>query len=212
MYVMAFLYSVLQGSNVWRYIFSKNVTYRGAFLKRTKLYINKNSSIVIGEKCQMNNCTISIAAGGDIFIAGNQTCINNTKFVVRERGLITVKDDFSMQGGIIQSVDGMPVKIGAHCMFSGDIDINSGDLHPIYDINTKEIINQSKKIIISNNVWLGAHVRIMKGANIASHTVIGNSSLVNKKLEEPYSIYAGIPARKIKDGIDWARSKIASNK
>lgn len=151
--------------------------------------------------------------GGQITLSGEQTCINNTKLIIREHnGKITIGDDFSMQGGIIQSVDGTSIQIGQHCMFSGDIDINSGDLHPIYDINTKEIINQSKNIIISNNVWLGAHVRIMKGANIASHTVIGNSSLVNKKLEEPYSIYAGIPARKIKDGIDWARSKKASNK
>lgn len=212
MYVMAFLYSVLQGSNVWRYIFSKNVTYRGAFLKRTKLYINKNSSIVIGEKCQMNNCTISIAAGGDIFIAGNQTCINNTRFVVRECGLITVKDDFSMQGGIIQSVDGMPVKIGAHCMFSGDIDILSGDLHPIIDVQNKKVINQSREVIISDNVWLGAHVKVLKGSIIASHSVVGCCSLVTGSLSHPNSIYAGVPAKKIKDGVDWARSKKASNK
>ena len=205
--IIAFIYSFIHGSNVWKYLFNKNVTVKGAFLKRTKLYINKNSSIVIGEKCQMNNCTISIAAGGDIFIAGNQTCINNTRFVVREHGRIAIKEDFSMQGGIIQSVDGMPVEIGAHCMFSGDIAILSGDLHPIFSIENRQIINPSQKVIISDNVWLGAHVKVMKGSFVASHSVVGCSSLVTGRLSYPNSIYAGVPAKHVRGECNWSRSR-----
>lgn len=110
-----------------------------------------------------------------------------------------------MQGGIIQSVDGMPVKIGAHCMFSGDIDILSGDLHPIIDVQNKKVINQSREVVISDNVWLGAHVKVLKGSIIASHSVVGCCSLVTGSLDSSNSIYAGIPAKWIKSGIDWSR-------
>lgn len=110
-----------------------------------------------------------------------------------------------MQGGIIQSVDGMPVEIGAHCMFSGDIDILSGDLHPIFSIQDRKIINQSQKVIISDNVWLGAHVKMLKGAFVAPHSVVGCSSLVTGSLSCPNSIYAGVPAKRVKSGIDWER-------
>ena len=205
MYFVAFLYSVLHGSNVWRYVFRKNVRFKGAFLCHTKLNVSKTGSVMIGEKCQMYHCTLSIADGGGIFISGNQTCINNTRFVVREHGRIAIKEDFSMQGGIIQSVDGMPVEIGAHCMFSGDIDILSGDLHPIFSIQDRKIINQSQKIIISDNVWLGAHVKMLKGAFVAPHSVVGCSSLVTGSLNCPNSIYAGVPAKRVKSGIDWER-------
>lgn len=206
MNIIAFFYSLVHGSNVWRYVFNKNVTYRGAFLKRTKVYVDKNSKVYIGEKCQMNGCLIN-AQGGEVRISGSQTCINNTKLIIREpKGKIIIGEDFSMQGGIIQCVDGTSIQIGKHCMFSGDIDITSGDLHPIYNVQTKEIINHSKDITISDRVWIGAHVRVMKGVCITSNVIVGNSSLVNRALEQSYCVYAGIPAKKIKEGVDWARS------
>lgn len=69
MYFVAFLYSVLHGSNVWRYVFRKNVRFKGAFLCHTKLNVSKTGSVMIGEKCQMYHCTLSIADGGGAFLS-----------------------------------------------------------------------------------------------------------------------------------------------
>lgn len=206
LYCVSFIYSILHGSNVWRYVFNKNVQIKGAFLKHTKIHASKDSKVFIGPKCQMNNCFLR-CWGGEIIISGSQTCINNTRLYTRGRGcLISVDSDFSMQGGTIQSVEAKPVRIGSHCMFSGDIEILSGDFHPIFKAGSIEVINKGEEVVVEDNVWLGAHVRLLKGTYIPSHVIVGNSSLVSKKLTEMNSIYAGIPAKLLKTGVDWARS------
>lgn len=53
-------------------------------------------------------------------------------------------------------------------------------------------------VTIKDNVWIGAAVRIMAGVTINERCIVAAGSVVTKDCE-PNSIYAGIPARKIKD-------------
>lgn len=61
--IFAFTYSILSGSNVWRYVFRKDVKFKGAFLKHTHLYVRKGGKIYLGPKCQMKNCRIDVWGG-----------------------------------------------------------------------------------------------------------------------------------------------------
>lgn len=56
----------------------------------------------------------------------------------------------------------------------------------------------AEKIIIKDNVWIGGNVVITKGVTIEEGTIVAAGAVVTKTTE-PYSIYAGIPAKKIKD-------------
>lgn len=51
---------------------------------------------------------------------------------------------------------------------------------------------------IGDDVWIGYGAIIISGVNIADGTIIAAGSIVTKDTE-PYSIYAGNPAKKIKD-------------
>ena len=51
-------------------------------------------------------------------------------------------------------------------------------------------------IIIGDDVWLGANVVVLDGANIGQGCVIAAGSVVRGTLE-PYSIYAGTPAKRV---------------
>lgn len=53
------------------------------------------------------------------------------------------------------------------------------------------------QIEIGNDVWIGASVLILQGVKIGDGACIGAGSLVTKDVE-PYAIYAGVPAKKIK--------------
>ncbi len=110
-----------------------------------------------------------------------------------------------MESGHIASTEGKSIIIGKDCMFSNDIEIRNGDSHAI--LNTmQERINTASSVVIGNHVWLGAHVRIMKGGKIPDNCVIGNSSLVSNEHDKSHAIYAGIPARLIKENIIWDRA------
>lgn len=54
---------------------------------------------------------------------------------------------------------------------------------------------------IGDDVWVGYGATIMSGVNIGSGCVIAAGSVVTKDLE-PYYIYAGVPAKKIKKRFD----------
>ncbi len=57
--------------------------------------------------------------------------------------------------------------------------------------------------IIENDVWIGYGSTILSGVTIKEGSIIAACSLVTKDVE-PYSIYAGVPAKKVRDRFDTA--------
>lgn len=56
-------------------------------------------------------------------------------------------------------------------------------------------------VIIGNDCWIGAGVRIMEGVTIADGTIVAAGAIVVKDTE-PYSIVAGVPAKVVKYRFD----------
>lgn len=54
-----------------------------------------------------------------------------------------------------------------------------------------------KGIVIEDDVWIGAGVKILDGVTIAKGCVIGANAVVTRSTEA-YGIYVGVPAQKIK--------------
>lgn len=58
-----------------------------------------------------------------------------------------------------------------------------------------------KPVVIGNDVWVGYGSIIMSGIKIGDGAIIAAGSLVVKDVE-PYTVYGGVPAKKIKDRFD----------
>lgn len=56
-------------------------------------------------------------------------------------------------------------------------------------------------VTIGNDVWIGHNASIMPGVTIGNGAVIGTGAVVTKDVE-PYSIVAGVPAKKINMRFD----------
>ena len=63
----------------------------------------------------------------------------------------------------------------------------------------RAVINvRMEGVKIKDDVWIGAGVIILSGVTIGECSVIGAGAVVTKDVE-PYTVVAGVPARKIKD-------------
>lgn len=82
------------------------------------------------------------------------------------------------------------------------------DGHTIIDENNIPI-NYPNTITIADHVWCGFDVRILDGVEIQSNSIIGMSSLVNKKYTESNIIIAGISAKIIRKKCNWDRKNVA---
>ena len=99
-------------------------------------------------------------------------------------------------------------EIGAFCSISWDITINAIDhpydrltMHafpyiPKYGFTEKRELFY-KKVIIKNDVWIGANVVVMPGITIGNGAVVGAGAVVTKDVVD-YEIVAGVPAKRIK--------------
>ena len=95
------------------------------------------------------------------------------------------------------------VSIGAYTMLANDVHIIGGDHR--FDIPGTPMIYSGraklKATTIGRDCWIGARSTIMCGVNIGDGSIIAAGSIVTKDIE-PYSIYAGVPARKIRNRFD----------
>ena len=97
------------------------------------------------------------------------------------------------------------IHVGNKVMFGPNVTLISGDHRTdlvgkyMKDITIEEKLPvNDQDIIIEDDVWVGANSLILKGVKISTGCVIAAGSVVTKSTE-PYCIYAGVPARKIKD-------------
>lgn len=144
-------------------------SFRGKFIFKK----SKKSSVTFGKK---------IASKGPLYIE------------VLENGKLTIGDYvFFNHNCSITCRD--EIIIGDHCLFGYNIVIIDHDHDMNSDVRGKYI---KDKIIIDSDVWVCSNVVITSGVKIGKHSIIASGAVVTKDVE-PYSIYGGCPARKIKN-------------
>lgn len=94
--------------------------------------------------------------------------------------------------------DKKTIEIGSNCLIGPNFFVCDSDFHGLEldDRASGEYICSSVKIC--DNVFIGEGVKIFKGVTVGEGSVIGSGSIVVKDVDE-FSVYAGNPARKIRD-------------
>lgn len=96
---------------------------------------------------------------------------------------------FAAKGGI-ELGDNVTISAGAKIL-SSSLQVENGQ------VSRRHI---HKKTVLGNNVWLGAGAVICPGVTIGDNTIVAAGAVVTKDIEGN-CIYAGIPAKKIKELI-----------
>ena len=90
----------------------------------------------------------------------------------------------------------VPVTIGHNVCLSQGAVILTGSHN--YKKTSFDLITGS--VVLEDGVWIGAAAIVNQGITIGSHAVLATGSIATKNLE-PYSIYQGNPAVKVRDRV-----------
>jgi maltose O-acetyltransferase len=96
--------------------------------------------------------------------------------------------------------------VNRNCYLDGRAGLSIGDNVSIspevyimsltHDCQDRRFPEVGKRVVISDNVWIGARAIILPGVQLSKGCVVGAGSVVTKGFD-PFSIVAGVPARRI---------------
>lgn len=141
-----------------------------------------NNMRLISAKCGYNSGNLT----GGVFLRTSKS------------GSITTGDEVYLNGTAIISEE--EVKLGNRIMIGANtviMDTNSHNVPYKNRLRRWDKISR-KKVVIEDDVWIGANCFILKGVTIGKGSIIGAGSVVNNDVK-PFSVYAGNPAVFVKE-------------
>jgi acetyltransferase-like isoleucine patch superfamily enzyme len=88
------------------------------------------------------------------------------------------------------------IQIGRHCMIGPFCYLTDHDHGTAAGQRIQDQPLLSDSVVIEDDVWIGAHVTILKGVRIGASAVIGAGAVVTRDVASG-NIVAGVPARQI---------------
>ena len=173
--------------------------------------VGNNNEIEINESSFFNNVTFFIRGDNNKIKIGKCVRFNRGGSVwIEDYGCEAVIGDNSTfeNSHIAVTEPNSKIVIGKDCMFAYDIDLRTGDSHSIIDSVTNERVNYAQNINIGNHVWIASHVSILKGVHIADNSVVATRAVVTKSFIDSNILIGGMPAKKLKENINWDRRRI----
>lgn len=178
----------------YRFLFKK--MGRGAVIGRDVVLRHPNR-ISIGAKTIIDDHSVLTAQGSDgsEIIIGNNCFIGRGTIVTTRDGMIIIKDGADI-GANCRIASTGKVVIGEYVLIAAFSYI--GGANHRFDRTDIPIafqgLDRRGGVIIEDDVWIGANVKINDGVKIGKGSVIGAGSVVTKDIP-PYSIAFGVPAQ-----------------
>ena len=161
----------------------------------------RGEAITLGERTRLDpTAQLRLKDGGSITI-GRNCRIHRGVIIDTHGGDVVIGDNVSLNPYCIINANG-GVTIGKDCRIAAHTAIIASN-HSIDDRETA-IRHQAMRtdgIVFEDDVWLGAGCRVLDGCRLGHGCVVGAGAVVTSDTD-PFGIYVGVPARKIRERGD----------
>lgn len=178
------------------------------FLENSNIkFLGRNNILFINGNVKLQNSSIEFRGDNNLIYlcSSNDTLILDIK-IYNNSTFYFGKENWINRGIKIVISEQNNVFFGNDNLISYDICIRTADPHLLYDSKSYKRINYGKSIYIGDHVWIGQHVMILKNTHIGSGTTIGAMSLLSGKNYESNCVYAGVPAKKVKEDVFFLKN------
>lgn len=102
--------------------------------------------------------------------------------------------------------DNADITVGEDGLWSSEVLVQANDQHGIIDTDTMEIINGNRRHIhIGEHVWIGRRTILMPDITIGKGSILGAGAVLTSDMPA-HTVFAGVPARKVRENTSWSRS------
>lgn len=137
-----------------------------------------------------------LGKGATVSLAGNNNISAGFEWRIYEGAKLAISESYLNTRVYI--VCRSSITIGSGCVIGAGVSIRDTDGH--YLLPANKCITYPVRI--KDHVWIGANATILKGVTIGEGAVIAAGAVVTRDVP-PFSLFGGVPAKKIKDGITW---------
>jgi len=139
---------------------------------------------------------LSLGKGSVFTVKGDFTCACGSDIRVFDGGELTLHGGYCTAG--VQIVCAKKITIGKGCAIARDVIVRDTDAHRLLNCDHE----MTQEIFIGSHVWIGNRAMVMKGVSIGDGAVIAAGSVVTKNVP-PKCLVAGIPAKVIREQVEW---------
>ena len=161
-------------------------------LRELFVKISQRNVVFMGQNMIGKDVDIHSDRGSSIHVGRGTAFSDRARIHVTGAKIVFGKNVFVGIGTIIASRAG--ISIGDDCQIAEYVTIRDMD----HDFEMAGPVGKSvfktSKIIIEENVWIGAHVVVTRGVRLGRNSVIVAGSVVTRDVP-PNAVYAGAPAR-----------------
>lgn len=159
----------------------------------------------IGPNTAIRAMGIYISGNGNTLDIGADCDLRGALHLRQNGSRLHIGAQTTFVGGYLFAMEGRLLQVGDDCMFSSAVVVRTSDEHPICDSASGARLNAARDVLIGRHVWLGEGVTLAKGSAVPEGCVVGARAYVTKPLSRPHAIYAGSPARLVREGVRWSR-------
>ncbi len=169
---------------------------KGCLFERS-VRVEVPSRVFVGDRVILGqNCWISAGGNEGEIRFGRDTFVAHSSTLRGEGGRITIGNHVQVSRNCyINGAGG--VEIGDDSMLGPNtVIVSVNHLHDRIDLPIRKQGVAKAKVVIENDVWLGANTSIMPGVTIGKGSVIGAGAVVTKDIPA-FTLAVGIPARAV---------------
>ena len=124
------------------------------------------------------------------------------RYLLLNNGTIIIGDSVKVNTGCYIESHNALIEIGNDTSFGWNCTIKNSDGHFIID-NGEELENKGD-IHIGKHCWICSEASILKNGYLGDDCILAFKSILTKKISDKNGcLYAGIPAKIIKENITW---------
>lgn len=208
-------YSILSSINWWQTLWlyfrvKKPRSSSIRVLNKSVLAIHSTAKMDIAERSffEINRqdytgdkgipCRLTMLADSVLSIYGNVTFHRKTNVILHKSAHLSIGNHSYFNGSFIDC--SQEISIGEYCAIADGVKIMDNSFHPI----TEDGIFKPSvaPIKIGNKVWIATNAIILPGVKIGDGAIVAAGAVVTKNIPAR-CIVAGVPARVIKENVDW---------